>query len=482
MKPLAFRAACASRSPAAAARSARGRPRTDILRAARVNREQMTIAEHAELLIEARWLLPVAPLNVALADHAVAIAGGRIAAVGPAAQLRGRFAGAERVVRARHALLPGLVNAHTTACHTLLRGLPVRGPRRRWFAEVLAPAERRCLSADFVRDGTRLGVAEMLRAGITCFADLSLLPEEAARAAAAAHVRAAIALPVADGATPWAEGATAHLARAERLWDEYRADARVSLFFAPLPAYGVSEATLARVRRVADELDARSAIHLADLEAACESARLTAPGVEDVARPPSQALRWLHRLGMLRPGFTAIGAQGTERAELELALRHGVSLVACPQAELRLRGGAPLPSTTLTPTALGTDTPLAAGALDVLAEMRVAALLLAIPAAEALRAATLGGATALGLQAEIGSLEPGKAADLACVDLGAAAAEPAAAIPDALVFGVTRGQISDVWSCGRLAVSAGRLLGFEAEELAAVAARWADRTGLEVAA
>src|SRR5205085_2533406 len=141
----------------------------------------------ADLLIEARWLLPIAPANVALAEHALAVSAGRILAVGPAAELRERFEAREHVVRSRHVLLPGLVNAHTHASHALLRGLPVRGPRSSWLRETLAPIERRCLSADFVRDGTRLALAEMLRAGITCFADLSLHPEEAARAAAAAH-------------------------------------------------------------------------------------------------------------------------------------------------------------------------------------------------------------------------------------------------------------------------------------------------------
>src|SRR5919108_1834912 len=153
----------------------------------------MSTRERAELLIEARWLLPVAPANIALADHALAVSAGRILALGPAAELRERFEAREQVVRAHHALLPGLVNAHTQAYHTLLRGLPVRGPRSSWLRATLTPVEERCLSADFVRDGTRLALAEMLRAGITCFADLSLHPEEAARVVAAAHMRAAIA-------------------------------------------------------------------------------------------------------------------------------------------------------------------------------------------------------------------------------------------------------------------------------------------------
>ena len=449
------------------------------------------IRERADLLIEARWLLPIAPANTARADHAVAVAAGRIVAFGPTAQLRERFESRERVVRERHALLPGLVNAHTRACHTLLRGLPVRGPRSRWLSEILAPVEQRCLSADFVRDGTRLGVAEMLRAGITCFADLSLFPEEAARAAAAAHMRAAIGLPVADNPTPWAESATAHLARAERLWDEYASDSRISLYFAPLPVHGMSEALLTRVRRVADELDARIAVHLAELAEAAQSTdgaalparALAGAGVQDSARAPryERPLRQLHALGLLRPGFSAIGAGSCDGADLELLARHGASLIACPQADLRLGAPAPVAALEGNRTGLGTDSPVAAGALDLLAEARAAALHSGLTAGEVLRMATLGGATVLGLSAQIGSIEPGKAADLMCIDLGALGGQPAAAIADAVTFGVTRSQVSDVWTAGRPAVSGARLVALDEEELAALPARWAQRVRMEAA-
>ena len=280
----------------------------------------MSIPDTAEFLIEPRWLLPVAPANAVLEEHAVAVSGGRILAVGPAAELRQRYPTRARIVRERHALLPGLVNAHTRACHTLLRGVPVRGPRLRWLLETLAPLERRTLNADLVRDGTRLGIAEMLRAGITCYADESPLPEEAARVAAA-QVRALIGLPVSDAASAWAEDATAHLARAEALWDEYRNDARVALYFAPQPASGLSDATLTRVRRVADELDARIVIHLEELPDAGANEthagaapREVAAGVADGAtsRHASSTRRIDHllALGLLRPGFAAIGALG----------------------------------------------------------------------------------------------------------------------------------------------------------------------------
>ncbi len=440
--------------------------------------------EPVDLLIEARWLLPIAPANTVLEHHAVAVADGRIVALGPAAELRARCEPRQHVLRERHALLPGLVNAHARVCHALLRGLPVRGPRRRWLTEVLQPVEARAMGADFVRDGTRFGAAEMLRAGITCFADPSPIPEEAARAAAAVPMRAAIGLPVADVPTPWAENASAHLERAAALWDVYRADARITLYFAPVARPALSDATLARVRRVADELEARIALHVGELspppaagghgiaDAACE-------GRPYGARP----LQQLAEQGLLRPGFTAIGAGGLRREELELLARHGAALIGCPQADLRLGcAPTPLPLLPVDRTGLGTDSALAAGSLDLLAEARCAALLSSLAALDALRLATLGGATALGLAAQIGSLEPGKAADLTCLDLTGCAAAALGRVADAIVFGATRAQVSDVWSAGRPAVAGGRLLGFDAEELAALPLSWAQRLGAEAAA
>src|SRR5205823_4719550 len=220
------------------------------------------------------------------------------------------------------------------------------------------------------------------------------------------------------------ESATAHLARAERVWDEYASDSRISLYFAPLTVHGMSEALLTRVRRVADELEARVAVHLAEL-----------PG----------------------PAEPADGAPLSAHAP-----------AAGPQADLRLGARSPVAALEGNRTGLGTDSPVAAGALDLLAEARAAALHSGLTAGEVLRMATLGGATVLGLSAQIGSIEPGKAADLMCIDLGALGGQPAAAIADAITFGVTRSQVSDVWTGGRLAVSGARLVVLDEEELAAL--------------
>lgn len=414
--------------------------------------------ESVDLLIEARWVLPIAPVNTVLADHAVAVADGRIVALGPIAQMNVRFEPRERVVRRDHALLPGFVNAHTRAATTLLRGLPVRGPRTQWIAGTVRPAEQRCMSADFVREGTQLAIAEMLRAGITAFADMYSFPEEAARAASSARMRSAIGLPVADTPSVWADSATAHFQKAEQLWDEYKSDPWVCLYFAPQDAEEVSDETLMRVRRVADELDARVAME----------------------SPPLQRL---HDLGLLRPGFTAIGLRD---GDFSLISTNGACVVACVQSDLRLGGAASGPPGHILSTldgqhvtiAFGSGEPASVGAIDVLAEARVAALVDGrLTAEDALRIATLGGATALGLGSVTGSIEPEKSADLVCLDLNRLACQPTSRVADSVLFGASREQVSDVWTSGRAAVSGGRLLAFDEQELSALAHNWSQRLG-----
>jgi 5-methylthioadenosine/S-adenosylhomocysteine deaminase len=432
--------------------------------------------EPVDLLIEARWVLPIAPVNTVLADHAVAVVSGKIVAVGPIAQMNERFEPRDRVVRRDHALLPGFVNAHTRAAMTLLRGLPVRGPRSQWVRDTVRPAEQRCVSAEFVREGTQFAIAEMLRAGITSFADMYWFPEESARAASAARMRAAIGLPVADAPNVWADSATAHFEKAEQLWDEYKSDPWVCLYFAPQDANEVSDQTLIRVRRVADELDARVAME----------------------SPPLQRL---HALGLLRPGFAAIPQDVWTDAESELVATTGICVIACVQSDLRLGGdtllGRPLsgggswggalsggarsdggPSSGALPpvsklVGLGSGDPASVGAIDLLAEARVAALLNSdLTAEDVLRLATLGGATALGFGSVAGSIEPGKYADLVCVDLNRLACQPPSNVPESIVFGATREQVSDVWTSGRLAVSGGHLLAFDEQELTSFAQKW----------
>ena len=182
--------------------------------------------------------------------------------------------------------------------------------------------------------------------------------------------------------------------------------------------------------------------------------------------PPLRARCWhgCRRWDCCARGLRPSAVLASEREALALIARHGAGLIACPQASLRA-GGAALVRLEGQRTALGTDSPAAVGALDLLAEARVAALLSGLPAAETLRLATLGGATVLGLQAQIGSLEVGKAADLVCIDLDPLACRCSRGVEAAILFGATRSDVSDVWSGGRAAVREHRLLAFDTEEL-----------------
>jgi len=422
----------------------------------------------ADCVITPKWLLPIAPVNVALEGHSVAVGAGRILAIGPTDEIEAEFQAEQRIDRGRHVLMPGFVNAHTRAAMSLLRGLPVYSPALRWLRETVAPAELR-VTPDLVREGTQIAIAEMLRAGITTFGDCSLYPEEAARAAAAARMRAVIGLPVSETESHWAPSSSAHFDRAAHLWDEYKSDPWVSLYFAPPAPYAIGDSMLSRLRSVADELDARIAmpVHETELEVR-----------DGVSQHGSRPLQRLANLGLLRPGFSAVHMNLLDADDLALTQSTGISVIACPQSNLRLGSGscpvAELLHRNIT-VALGTDSPVSSGAFDMLAEARLAALLSGISAADALAAATLGGAVSLGLGSTCGSLEVGKAADLICIDLDSLACQSAAPVAETVLFSATRRDVSDVWTGGREAVRNHELMAFDEQELRDFACQWIDR-------
>jgi len=427
----------------------------------------MQSRQPADLLIEARWVLPIAPRNLALEHHAVAVTQGRIAAVGPAAVLRAQFDAREHVVRPEHALLPGLVNALARPANVLLGGAPPAESASR-IADSARDPGREAPSADLVRDATRIALGQLLRAGITCFASVGPHPREIARQAAAARMRAAVGLPVADRPDGRAETAGTQLAEAESLWDEYRSSPWASLYFAPEALPHLTDATLSRVRTIADELDARIAVPVRAADAACATER---------------PLKRLDRLGLLRPGFVALDLAHSDAEDLELAARTGIAAVACPQADLlRGRGVALLRELNARGVSLALGSGELDGALDLLAEARTAALIGATPApapaltaATVLRLATLGGAAVLGLAGEIGSIEPGKAADLITLDLGALSCQSGVQPVHSVVFSATREHVRDVWLSGSAALAHGRLLAFDVEELEALRERWREQ-------
>jgi 5-methylthioadenosine/S-adenosylhomocysteine deaminase len=429
--------------------------------------------ETVDTLITARWVIPIEPIGRVLEHHAVAIRAGRIVEVGPAVDMRARYRPELELERPEHVLLPGFVNAHTHAAASLLRGAAESGSFERWQEEQLRPLERRWIDAEYVRDGAALAIADMLTSGTTCFAGRDLFPEIVAQTASELQMRACVGLPVVEQLTVWAESAGECLEKGLRLHDEYRDDPLITTCLAPYSAETLSDETLARVRRAADELELPMAMHVNQTAAAA-----VAGAERTIAR--------LERLGLLSPLLSAVHMVHVDETDLEAGARAGISVVHCPQANLKLGTGispVALFKTHDINVALGTDGAACNNDLSMLDEIRTAALLargihaahVGIDAHEWLRAATLNGARALGLGDEIGSLTAGKWADLCCIDLARAHTQPVYDPAAQLVFAASRDQVSDVWVAGRALVSDGRLTRLDLADVIARAHRWQTR-------
>ena len=408
-----------------------------------------------DALLLARWIVPVEPAGTVLEHHAVAIRDGRIESLLPAAQAAERFPGYPRVDLGHHVLIPGLINAHTHAAMSLLRGLADDLPLMRWLEEHIWPAETKHVSREFVRDGTLLACAEMLRGGITCFNDMYFFPDASLEAALAAGLRSVQGMIVIEFPSAWASDPADYLRKGLDLRDRYRDERLASFCLAPHAPYTVSDESLKKVSTLSAELDVPVHIHLH--ETRDEIARSLA---EHGVRP----LERLARLGLVGPSLVAVHAVHLEESEIELLARHGASTVHCPSSNLKLASGfAPVHALLRkgVNVALGTDGAASNNRLDMFQEMRTAALLSkavagdpqAMPAHAALRAATLSGARALGLGEVTGSIVPGKAADLVAVDLSAPELSPCYDVVSHLVYAAGRENVTHAWVDGRLLLS-----------------------------
>ena len=421
----------------------------------------------ADLIIEARWIVPMTQPDILLENHAIAVGNGRILELLPQAQAKSRYAQTPSVQRPNHLMLPGLVNAHTRTGMSLLRGLP--GP--------LAALEQRFVSADFVGDAVLLSIAEMLLAGVTCFSDAYLFPNETAKAAAEQGIRACVGLPVCDVPTSWARSAGEYISKALSVRDEYKGHPMVTTRFAPRAVHTIGDETLIQVRTLADELDAGISV---SLHASTDSVRTAHErfGVRPLER--------MDRLGLLTPALNAVHMAQVTAAEIDLARRSGISVTLCPEADLRRGHGAPPVAAWVksgTTLSLGSGAAAAGADHDVWSEARLAALL-SRPQADhppslapwdALELATRGGAAALGLGDQIGTLATGKWADICCVDLDHPALQPSSDPAALLLFCGGRDRVCDVWIAGRHLVSESRLTRLDWPAVSGRAQAWAQR-------
>lgn len=438
-----------------------------------MNAQVISGPRHVDLSIRAAWIVPIEPPG-ALAGHTLLVDGGRIVAVVPDAVAAIDYVARERLALDRHVVMPGLVNAHTHTAMTLLRGVADDVPLTEWLTEHIWPRETRFVTPEFVHDGVLLGATEMLRGGITCCNDMYFYPDAAARAYQAAGMRAVLGLPVLDFPTPYASDSDAYLHAGLAARDAFKHAPRLHWMLAPHAPYTVGDATFEKVVTFARQLDLSLQTHLQETRQELADA-IDATGESPLAR--------LDRLGATGPGFLAIHAVHLSTGDAERLAAQQCSVAHCPTSNMKLASGI-APVTDLLArginVALGTDGAASNNRLDLFSEMRLASLLAkvstadaaALPASTAVRMATLGGAKALGLDELIGSLVPGKQADVIAVDLGDIDDAPVYDPISHLVHVASRERVTDVWVCGQHVVRERRLTTIDESMLAARTRLW----------
>jgi len=427
----------------------------------------------ADLLLLPQWVVPVESEGT-LADHAVAVQDGRILDVLPAGAAQARYAAAQTIALPGQALIPGLVNLHGHAAMSLMRGFADDLPLMAWLNGRIWPAEKKHASDAFVRDGTLLAAAEMLAGGITCCNDMYFFPQAAGEAFLQAGMRATLGILVLELPSAYASDADDYLARGLAMRDALKEEPLLGFAFAPHAPYTIADATFGRISTLAEQLGLPLHTHIHETADEIQ-ASLKQYGVRPLER--------LARLGLLGPNFIGVHAVHVSDAEIDLLAQHGCHVAHCPTSNLKLASGiAPVAKFAAAGInlGLGTDGAASNNRLDLFAEMRLAALLAkgasndaaALPAAAALKMATLDAARALNLDDRIGSIVPGKRADLVAVDLHALSSQPVFDPVSHLVYVAGREDVTHVWVDGKLKLDDRRLVGLDTDDLTARAAYW----------
>ena len=407
--------------------------------------------DNVDLILRARWVIPVEPANTVLEHHSIAIRDSKIVAIADTDEITANFQADTVTELADHALIPGLINTHTHAAMSLMRGLADDLPLMTWLNDHIWPAEGKWISKDYVRQGTEQAVAEMIRSGTTCFNDMYFFPDAAGAVASAAGIRACIGLIVIDFPSAWATNWQEYLDKGLAVNDQFRNDELITRAFAPHAPYSVSNEPLQKILTYSDELDIPIHIHLHETQDEID---------QGMANHGSRPLHRLAELGLLTPSLMAVHMTHLQDDEIEHFSKTGAHIVHCPQSNMKLASGF-CPVQRLQDAginvALGTDGAASNNDLDMLAEMQSAAMLgkavandaAAVSAETALEMATINGAKALGIDDITGSLAVGKAADITAIDLSQLETRPLYNPVSQIVYAADRQQVTHVWCNGK---------------------------------
>ncbi len=418
------------------------------------NKDQQANAspQHADSLIHARWIIAVDGSREVLNDHSLAIVDGRIADILPTAEAKQKWSADSVSNLTEHALIPGFINTHGHAAMSLLRGLADDLPVIEWLNNHIWPAEGQFVNEEFVYDGTQLAIAEMIRGGTTTFSDNYFFAEAAGQAALESGMRCQLVPPVIDFPTNWAKDADGHIQKIIDTIDRFRNQDNIIVGFGPHAPYTVSDGPLKEIITLSEQLDVNVQMHIH------ESPQEVSDAMRDTGMRP---LRRLAELGFLSPRLQCTHMTQLNEAEIQLIAQNGCSVLHCPESNLKLASGftpvARLQEAGIN-VAIGTDGCASNNDLDMLGETRTASLLAkavgqdatALGAWSALEASTINGARAMGIEAQTGSLEKGKKADIAAIAMDDLENLPMFNPVSQLIYTSSRNQFTHVWSGGKM--------------------------------
>jgi len=430
-----------------------------------------------DLLLDAQWVVTVNQNNDVLTHHSIAVDKGKIIDILPTSVASDRYLAKTHQQHNNKVLMPGMINCHTHAAMSLFKGFADDLPLMDWLQNHIWPAESKWVDEDFVHDGTELAIAEMLRSGTTCFMDMYFFPDIIAKVVNLSGMRAAVGMIVLDFPTIWAQNVEEYIEKGLHIRDEYREHSRIKTVFAPHAPYTVSETALTQIRTLSDEMEVPITMHIHETQTEVDQA------VEANNKRPLQNL---HELGLISPNLIAVHMTALNDDEIAILAENGTHIAHCPESNLKLASGF-CPVDKLMKAGinvcLGTDGSASNNDLDMFGEMRTAALLSkgvsgdasSANAKEIIRMATINGATALGMNDDIGSIEIGKAADFIAVDFSGLESQPVYDPVSHLVYNTSRNQVSDVWVKGRQLLKDRSLTRLDEQEIIRKAREWNDK-------
>jgi 5-methylthioadenosine/S-adenosylhomocysteine deaminase len=428
-----------------------------------------------DLVVVAGAALPMDAAFTVRGATAVAVRGGEILALGSPAEIDAAYVPRSRVVRAGGVLLPGFVNTHTHAAMNLLRGLSNDQPLMEWLRKFIFPAEAKNVSPAFVRAGTDLACLEMIRGGTTAFADMYYFESDVASSVEKAGLRAVLGETWLDFPAPGHANLEESKSVTRAFLEKWKGHPRVTAAIAPHAPYTCSRETLLAARTLADEFGAPLLMHVSETQD--EQKQI----LEKYGKSP---VAWLDEIGFLGPRLSIAHGVWLSPDDLKVLAERKVSLSHNPESNMKLGSGvAPVAAARKAGVVVGLGTDGVAGSnndLDMLDAMDFAGKLAKVSALDPtplaapdlLRMATIDGARTLGLDRLVGSLEPGKRADLIVVDLDNAHAQPVFDLPSTVVYASRAGDVSLTVVDGKVLWDGRRVTTLDEAKVLAAAKEW----------